>query len=268
MAKPDKMNLNYLFYNAYYDKLNNDHYKACNESLKERKFDLSDKDIPFSMHSFRLKTTYPGLLIGIGNTHAAGDAIDNKSEKEIKLGFTLDYVTGLPIIPGSTVKGIIRNAFENYSEFVSGLLNNVEITELTKKIFEEGTEKIVFFDAIPVKANKDEKLFGQDNITPHHPNLLKNPIPLTMLKVMPEVVYMFRFGFDKWNNFGGIDSDALKDAFEQIILTLGVGAKTNVGYGTMEKYEGICKICGGKTGKKEKSNEFYSICGSCKFKKK
>lgn len=273
MVNSSKRNLNYLFYKAYYDESNDKNYDKCNKDLCERAFNLSEKNILFPTHSFRLKTTYPGLLIGIGNTHAAGNNIDKESKKEIKLGFTLDYVTGLPIIPGSTIKGILRSAFDNYGEFVSKLLGNIEITELTKKIFAEGTEKIIFYDAIPVRANESNHLFGLDNITPHYPDLLENPIPLTMLKVLPEVVYMFRFGFDRWNNFSGVDSEALLDAFKNIILTLGVGAKTNVGYGAMEEteeiaVEGVCQKCGAKTGFNKKTNKVYQFCNKCNSKKK
>ena len=84
---------------------------------------------------------------------------------------------------------------------------------------------------------------------------------------------MFRFGFDRWNNFSGVDSEALLDAFKDIILTLGVGAKTNVGYGAMEEteeiaVEGVCQKCGAKTGFNKKTNKVYQFCNKCNSKKK
>lgn len=54
---------------------------------------------------FTLITTYPGLLIGTGYTHQS----DN--EGEFKMGFYFDYTTGLPCIPGSSVKGLLRSVF-------------------------------------------------------------------------------------------------------------------------------------------------------------
>ena len=57
----------------------------------------------------------------MSNTHESGiggDAPD-KDGAEIKLGFTLDYVTGLPVIPGSTVKGVLHGAFEHHGEYVA-----------------------------------------------------------------------------------------------------------------------------------------------------
>lgn len=53
----------------------------------------------------RLTTTYPGLVIGTGYTHGIG------ATGEFKIGFYFDHTTGLPVIPGSSVKGLLRSAF-------------------------------------------------------------------------------------------------------------------------------------------------------------
>ncbi len=55
--------------------------------------------------TFALTTTYPGLLVGSGYRHETG------STDELKLGFSFDFTTGLPILPGSSVKGLLRSAF-------------------------------------------------------------------------------------------------------------------------------------------------------------
>lgn len=83
-------------------------------------------------HCFRLKTTYPGLVIGSGYNHETG------SKGEFKLGFFFDYTTGLPIVPGSSVKGTLRSVFPNYhvddekkphqdvkASYIWRLLNNI-----------------------------------------------------------------------------------------------------------------------------------------------
>lgn len=57
------------------------------------------------VHHFALTTTYPGLLIGTGYTHGSGQL------GEFKTGFYFDHTTGLPVIPGSSVKGLLRSAF-------------------------------------------------------------------------------------------------------------------------------------------------------------
>lgn len=60
---------------------------------------------PSAFNAIELKTTYPGLLLGSGIAHGSGLL------GEMKLGFFLDYTTGLPVIPGSSVKGVLRSAF-------------------------------------------------------------------------------------------------------------------------------------------------------------
>jgi len=255
MSNPRRMNLNYLLNKAYYDEVPYEAYhkeqsekelfSKYNNTLIEQEFRLSETSIPFAdkeNQPFLLKTAYPGLLIGIGNTHDAGIKYSGKEKNgaEIKLGFTLDYVTGLPVIPGSTVKGVLRSMFKYQPEYVAGELiklgkEEIDLLTLWKNVFgsEDNYGKVVFFDAIPIFPGKNKRLFGLDNITPH-PNPLKNPIPLSMLKIIPNVVFLFRFGFNYWNNENNVTSELLQKVFKRILLDLGIGAKTNVGFGAME----------------------------------
>jgi CRISPR-associated protein Cmr6 len=249
------MNLNYLLNKAYYEPIQQSNFEKYNKILREMEFCPGSKEVYFSQDSFCMKILYPGLLIGIGNTHEAGAGLDekNKNAVEIKMGFTLDYVTGLPVIPGSTVKGVLRSPFkrchnnheyleyirEKFSGFSKGSCSNIsdeEILGLEKSIFQEGVEKVIFYDAVPVQAGKDNHILGLDNITPHSAPLL-NPIPLTMLKVIPGVVFLFRFGFERWDKKNMVTPDCLLHVFKEIITDLGIGAKTNVGFGAMEPIE-------------------------------
>ena len=252
MSNPQRMNLNYLLNNAYYKEPNATDFLKYNRALTGSRFQPGSTEIRHfnSDGSFCLKTTYPGLLIGLGNTHDAGTKYDGKESDaaEIKLGFTLDFVTGLPVIPGSMVKGALRGAFKYHDGCIaanaleSAGVKNFDVKKLKIEIF--GTDEddkgvddsggtVAFFDAVPVRPDRDGRLFGLDNITPH-PDPLKSPIPLTMLKVIPNVVFLFRFGFERWNKENDVTPKQLKNAFETIITTLGVGAKTNVGFGVME----------------------------------
>jgi CRISPR-associated protein Cmr6 len=249
-----KMNLNYLLNKAYYEPMTYAHFKLCNNALKNKVVECKEEIIPVKneLH-FPLKTIYPGLLLGLGYAHAAAKdlIIDGTKDDgaQIALGFTLDYVTGLPIIPGSTVKGVLRSAFENHPEYIIDTLEKSKIsisTELKeyekfwKSVFEEGANKVVFFDAIPVEAGKDGHLFGLEHITPHTDGPLKNPTPIKLLKVIPGVTFLFRFGFQYWENAEGVTAEQLRDTFRTILCDLGIGAKTNVGFGAMEKV-GICQ---------------------------
>ena len=268
MPNPEKMNLNYLLNKAYYDELPKTYielskgmdFSVYNNTLIEARFKRGEELVCFAEEKnkpFLLKTLYPGLLIGIGYTHDAGTKYDDKEKNkeknaaEMKLGFTLDFVTGLPVIPGSSIKGVLRSAFKYHGAYVSGLVKDfgavaVDVDALWKKVFGDTDDsgKVVFFDAIPIRAGKNDQLFGLDNITPHNKpfgdkdfeyNGLKNPIPLSMLKVIPNVVFLFRFGFDHWNDFFGVGEGLLQKVFKRILFDLGVGAKTNVGFGAMEE---------------------------------
>ncbi len=57
-----------------------------------------------------LRTTYPGLFTGSGYNHETGN------EGELSLGFFFDHCTGLPILPGSSVKGVLRSVFPNFKD--------------------------------------------------------------------------------------------------------------------------------------------------------
>ncbi len=235
------------FYDALYEKDMND-------------YNISSYLKPY--YSFCLYTTYPGLLTGSGYPH------DTKSVGDFKIGFFFDHTTGLPVIPGSSVKGTLRTLFEadvneegkNYTgekstTIIKSILFNIIETETTidditkkniititdtlkveilleakNKIFgwEESAGNDIFFDASTGESISGEGAFiGEDYITPHYPDVLKNPKPLQFLKVLPNVKFKFEFKLSD----EGFDKEVKLLLFKHIFLTVGIGAKTNVGYG-------------------------------------
>ncbi|MDR2011239.1 MAG: type III-B CRISPR module RAMP protein Cmr6 [Bacteroidales bacterium] len=313
-------NLGWLFYKNYYAGLENIEDKNKNkvDFLNNKKADevalffseknqeiinnsssfCHDKNQINNLISFELKTTYPGLITGVGLNHATGLI------GEIKLGFQFDYTTGLPYIPGSSIKGLLRSAFpfslkvkkekeqeknvqdyrNNRFSYIKKLLNNlkdennadisIDISESEIKTLEyaiftgtdengkvlDSPQRDLFLDVMIIKASKNG-LIGTDFITPHkHP--LKDPNPIQFFKVLPEVVFQFLFklnetilfedkaytknGFENLKkklseeeNFDilifekakVISAEKKLALFRQILLDLGIGAKTNVGYG-------------------------------------
>lgn len=250
------MNLNYLFYRKYFDFFADDTAVgpgAINRAIVNATVRETEKGSDFSQ-TFYMKTTYPGLLIGIGNPHAA--AADFQNTDAIKIGFALDYVTGLPVIPGSTIKGILRSAFSQHPEYVIEKLGEAtgdsrwltmstqELKELENRIFggHEGSSAAVqdvFLDAVPVRAANRNRLLGEDFITSHKGSRreldgLTEPNPVRMLKVLPEVVFEFRFICQTTTiNDRVLDWNEKKLLYAGILEDLGVGAKTNTGYGNM-----------------------------------
>lgn len=206
-----------------YETKNKKLLKSTFTSMLDKKGDLPT--IPYN-HSFELTTTYPGLLLGSGYTHETGE------EGEFKLGFFFDYTTGEPVIPGSSVKGILRSAFK-HPEYIRELIadGKKDIFTLEKEIFcgirnETNVsvyDRDIFYDAV---ITSRAEIFAEDYITPHK-DALKNPIPLKFLKIKPGVIFKFAFSLtDK-----GLLADKKKELFKRILLDLGAGAKTNVGYG-------------------------------------
>jgi CRISPR-associated protein Cmr6 len=216
---------------------------------------------PAKSEYFHLKTTYPGLLIGGGYTHDTG------AKGDFKIGFFFDHTSGQPIIPGSSVKGVLRSVFEldtnddgkkfTGEKYVSAFnfflkeaqIFNIDITEpeiirnFKREIF--GSKKKpgidIFFDAvIDITRSGSKRIVSTDFITPHkhmgtprRPELdqFSNPTPLMLLKVTPQIYFEFRF---KLTDSELMNVPSKLKFFEAILKTLGIGAKTNVGYGQFE----------------------------------
>lgn len=209
-----------------------------------------DNDIATARIS-ELKISYPGLVTGVGINHEA------KIEGEFKLGVHFDYTYGMPVVYGSSVKGVLRSSFilrEEHGrilEYEPYFLKQItgrdwsqdELKLLFESIFEgkEGgkTKSIynrdIFFDAVITKADSKGRILCSDSITPHGANPLKNPTPITFLKIAPGCTMEFRFKLvDSEIDGKTFTADQKKALFEEIIKTVGVGAKTNVGYGQFE----------------------------------
>ena len=272
------MNANYLYNVAYIEEAikcknknmegnNNKYLKDIDIAIREgiKKINQTNQQLT-SIESFKMKSLYPGVLIGTGYPHETG------AENEFHLGFTFDYVTGVPYLPGSSLKGILRSAFtygeDNKPEYImeqmKDFFNNNKITEEKDKvefiknlcvcIFGESREdinntnesvlqksQIIFLDSYVIKkCNKKNKYMGIDYITPHGKgkDKFKDPIPVAMIRINPEVVFEFRFIIpnDICVNNIDIDKEELLKLFKNIICDFGIGAKTNVGYGNLVEY--------------------------------
>lgn len=260
---------NRFYYKDLYSGSGGADFKEKNEVLTSFQFRKADFVQLKGNISFSLLTSYPGLLIGTGMSHESGLS----KNEEFKLGLSFDYTSGLPVIPGSSLKGLLRSAFPNsikkYSQtddekrveeeyrtprkkYIQEVLENLEdendndihckidlekVAIIENEIFEgmdkEGKsipvyQRDIFFDAFPVKQ-AGKHFLGSDYITPHS-DLLKNPIPIQFMKVMPKVEFSFSFDVHQGQILNKEQKVAL---FRKILLDLGIGAKTNVGYGQL-----------------------------------
>lgn len=238
-----------------------------------RRLDRQLKNVGFASLTFR--TIYPGLVIGLGLSHGTPAASD------LKCGFQFDYATGLPVIPGSSVKGVIRSVFpdpdgkaqdehnrknkkinnkfpdpdgeakdernQQKIRYIAHLLHlqgiglqpermDSTVRQLTKQIFEHddaGRKGVdVFMDAI-LTGPATGPFLADDFLAPHKGH--KDPVPIQFLKVLPGIQFTFYFKLTPFCIDGkAVDKLAL---FRKILEDVGVGAKTNVGYGHLKAVE-------------------------------
>lgn len=247
----DKINnIGKLFYKDYYEEVNFANVIDGKESnlgdINERIKNSDLVKIPYPIDDTNIKCIkvtiqYPGLITGVGLEH---------NSKNIKgaynLGMHFDYTYGMPIVYGSSVKGVLREYFKEFykgdldvadlvEDIFSGKVRNKEKDKNDKGKLVRGYDnksiydRDVFFDAVIVKDYKG-RFLEDDSITPH-PDPLKNPTPIKMLKIAPGCKIEFRF---RLVDSKGFTKDEKLKLFEEILATVGVGAKTNVGYGQLK----------------------------------
>lgn len=97
-----------------------------------------DKSKDNGITRFKRATVYPGLLIGSGYNHDVnfdelGKSFDGSKEASFKIGFSFDHISGMPFIPGSSIKGMLRSFFPNEYKKDRGIENFTEDQECKKK---------------------------------------------------------------------------------------------------------------------------------------
>lgn len=243
------------------------------------------------VRSFKLTTVYPGLLMGMGYAH------ELKHDDAVKCGFSFDYVSGLPYLQGSSLKGTLRDFFpegdskkeRNKISYIKELLGKseaVDIEALKKNIFEGGD---TFLDVFPVPENKT-KILSPEYITPHNKGKFANPIPIKLIKVKPNITFRFCFRLTDFTDESGkvlVSVEEKLALFRQLILDGGIGAKTNVGFGKFrerpvleeeplcvrkpfekqtsleKKQTGTCRNCGKQTVINRSTKRYFDYCRDC-----
>ena len=181
--------------------------------------------------AFQLEIVYPGLVTGIGINHEA------TIEGEFKLGVHFDWTYGMPVVYGSSVKGVLRSYFK---EFYTPKEGQPTVEDAIEDIFNGGKKSIyqrdVFFDAVIVGTDSKGRILCFDSIPPHDDNPLKNPTPLGFLKIASGCKLQFRFKLvDSVVDGKPFKKEDKIKLFKEILTTVGIGAKTNVGYGQLKE---------------------------------
>lgn len=194
------------------------------------------------------------LLTGIGESHP----------NEVSMVF--DHNLGIPYIPASGVKGIVRFA-HTVSLIPEAIQRDPEIEKSGKFDDEDewtfvlnmfgGQKKkgeVVFLDAYPKDVpqlhidimNPHYGLYYSDGVPPadHH-----NPTPIKFLTVAPGTTFIFRAVTKKENGL----PQKVKKALLSALTEEGVGAKTAVGYGRFAVDEKTQSVAAEKGTIKEKA---------------
>ena len=254
------INLHLLYNKTYYSHLQQADFEESltgyNKQIFNATFDHK-RDYtpsPVATDTLILETLYPGLMVGNGNPHGG-----NLAENDIKNGFTFDYVTGQPIIPASTVKGILRTAFTSYPQVVSeflqvmGRADVTDIAALDTEIFKGGD---IFLDAVVYDGDIRGHVMGSDAMAPHTKEY-ESAAAYILLKVLPGVRFEFRFILSD----GVLSAKEKKDLFSRLIRLFGVGSRTNVGFGKFK--EGTSAIAERKMAKTAAAGDDKVVCPHC-----
>lgn len=196
--------------------------------------------------SLIFKTQGP-FVTGMGNPHP------------VENGFTWHHTLGVPYLPGSSVKGLVRDWAQNWlgDEEPSLWNNDSEKKHKMLQIFgseekggkgENRVGQVIFLDALPVKQVK----LKVEIMTPHYSDYYKDrkgntvpgdwlsPKPIPFLAVDGEQEFQFAILPRHWSNSEDKHGVELVGRWlEAVLCNLGAGAKTASGYGLMQSRKNL-----------------------------
>ncbi|MFP2925022.1 type III-B CRISPR module RAMP protein Cmr6 [Pyxidicoccus sp. 3LG] len=185
------------------------------------------------------------LLVGHGNASPTG------------VGLTLHHTWGVPVIPGSSLKGVLAS-------YLRAVFDAPAVEEACRRLFgvpgEEETQQeasageVLFHDALWVsRAGADEPMLARDVLTVHQkgwyggkveewPNDYDSPNPVAFLTVRPGGRFLVALSLTP-----GADAEGEKllrwaaERLGEALRDWGVGGKTAAGYGRLER-EGALEV--------------------------
>ncbi len=172
-------------------------------------------------------------------TAATPIAVGLGNESVLEVGLTIHHTYGVPIIPGSALKGLCRRGALRLE--AEGRITRQQKDTLFGFSAENGDASagyITFWDALYDPESVSGKPFHRDVITVHHPDYYSSqgrdacptdfddPNPVPFLVVRPGARFLFALTApdDSWAEF-------TQKLLQWCLREMGVGAKTNAGYG-------------------------------------
>ncbi|MFQ5753771.1 MAG: type III-B CRISPR module RAMP protein Cmr6 [bacterium] len=195
-------------------------------------------------------TTQSRFLCGVGY------------QSRVEWGFSFDWTTGIPYLPGSSWKGALLSYLEfchpeslpverwqdgnDRAKLDNSIWEKNEIIEIFgpqgESIAHPAMGKTTFFNAYPTNF----KGFEVDIITPHYkeyyenpqthpPADIYNPVPIPFLTLPKGTTFAFCFKFR--NDATEQEKEKLKQLIREAGENYGFGAKTATGYGYFQANE-------------------------------
>jgi CRISPR-associated protein Cmr6 len=182
--------------------------------VDKQKENLKNQNFEIILDDYKLKTA-SRLVVGLGAGHI------------LETSLTLHHIFGIPYIPGSALKGVVRmvnfwkivdESSKNSDKEIQGLqeqlydkeISNSDSNDILKHKLLFGTQNfkglLVFLDAYPEVQNK-QQIFELDVMTPHYqgyytknqvPGDWENPNPIPFLTVKKGITFCFNVLFDKF----------------------------------------------------------------------
>lgn len=207
--------------------------------MQEDYLEQLNKEFGIEIFSFDVQTS--SLFIsGLGSGHPT------------ETGMILDRNIGVPYLPASSIKGVVRTAYAVNIAGESGQANDAEIEKYfgTVDVNKTNTVKrgqLVFMDAYPENITELE----MDIMNPHFgeyynekhpfPTDTDNPVPIHFLVVPEGTFFTFRcYYLPLEKNEKPQNEEIKKDVekmFETAFSKIGFGGKTAIGYGRFKKVD-------------------------------
>lgn len=178
--------------------------------------------------SFSRKTV-TRLVTGLGNGHP------------LETGLAWHVTLGLPYLPGSSIKGLLRAWVTPESEGGWGALGSMhEVHRLFGDLVTTGAGALIVFDALPAAPAKLEI----DILNPHYseyytggaePADYLSPNPVKFLAVAAGSVFEFALAPRRPSATADQDLDSGMKLLTEALSTIGVGGKVAAGYGYFEE---------------------------------
>lgn len=180
------------------------------------------------MSTFSLELA-ASLAIGLGN------------ENPLEVGLTVHHTYGMPLIPGSAIKGLCRRGAGFLKNGDNGIDQFYTLFGSTKENGgKDSAGYVTFYDAWYDPDSVGGKPFHRDVVTVHHPEYYGSrgssaptdfddptPVPFLVVKKGARFFFAIQAPNTEWGDFTA-------NLMKWCLINLGVGAKTNAGYGYFE----------------------------------